>query len=362
MARRPRRRATPWRSGKFIGSGLAALALVLAVPPSASAAGSAYASWTIAGANPSWTGTLTGAATGFPAGGIATNSNTPAIVSGASTFLGPATPFGAAFGSSQAQPYLNVRTAASNQPSTTTITFSVPTPSSGWGFALGDVDSEQVQITATGPTGQPVPVSSLGFQGSFNYCAVSPKPPSCTNAPFTDLPTWNPVTATLAGHGPDTDGAAGWFRPTSPIGSLTLISSRLQGFPIYQLWVAAATATISGQVLDTPTNGPPTPSDDTTLKLLHTDGTSVLDASNQPASATTGADGTFTFPSVVEAIYDVEEVPPPGQQALGPGELLVDASHGDVSNVDLTLEPASAPSPSAPSPPTAVTAKPAFTG
>ena len=77
---------------------------------------------------------IPGATTLAPAA-FTTNSNSPTLPSGVSAFLNTATPFGAAFGSSQDHVYLSPRLAAGNTPSTTTFTFASPTPPSGWGFA-----------------------------------------------------------------------------------------------------------------------------------------------------------------------------------------------------------------------------------
>lgn len=142
---------------------------------------STYADWTVGGANPSWTGTTTlPGAVNFPLAGFVTDSTTPTIPSGASSFLGPLTPFGAVFGSSQDEPYLNVRTAVGITPSTTTFTFDTATPPFGWGFALGDIDADTVTISGTDKAGDALTPAELGFMGVFNYCSVSPQPGSCT--------------------------------------------------------------------------------------------------------------------------------------------------------------------------------------
>jgi hypothetical protein len=329
---------------------------VVAASTAPAATGSAYAAWTVSGANPSWTGTLAIPATGFPGGTFTSDGSSPTIPSGASAFLGASTPFGAVFGSSANQPYLSLRTAAGNAPSTTTFTFATPTPASGWAFAFGDVDADQVQVSATDATGAPVAVGGLGFQQSFNYCTNVPKPSGCGAGPFTDTPVWNPGTSTLVGNGVDTDGASGWFRPTTAIKTLTFRFSRLAGIPIYQVWFAALTASIGGQVTATDTAGADEPSAGTTVELLHPDDTPVLDASSNPVTTTTAADGSFTFPGVVEAPFHVAVDPPAG--SVGAVRILAaDAGAGDVTGLVFRL----APIPAAVAP-TPVEVVPTFTG
>src|SRR5687768_10015196 len=92
-----------------LGALLACAGLVVVLTPgTAAAAGSVYPTWTLSGTAPGQSGTLTVPATGFPAATFVSTSNTVTNPTGASAFLGPGTPFGAVFGSSQDQPYLNV--------------------------------------------------------------------------------------------------------------------------------------------------------------------------------------------------------------------------------------------------------------
>lgn len=206
---------------------MAAVFLCVVAASPAYAAESAYAEWELS------EGSVSVPVTGFPAGTFSTDATSAATAAGGSTYLGAGTPFGQAFGSSRGRSYVVVRPAAGGRPSTTTITFADPAPAT-WGFALGDIDAETVQVSATGPDGKAVDV---GYQGVFNYCTATPKPASCGTAPATDLPNWG--SGTLRGNGPDTQGASGWFRPAAPISALTLRMTVLTGRPVYQLWIAA---------------------------------------------------------------------------------------------------------------------------
>ena len=316
------------------------LTLNAAVP--AGAAGNAYGAWTLAGANPSWTGTMSVGAAGFPSSTYATSSGTPSVESGASAFLGASTPFGAVFGSTANQPYLTLRTAAGASPSTTTFTFASPVPAGGWGFALGDVDVDRVQIEARGADGQLVPVAALGHQGEFNACQNVPKPSSCASGVSTDVPTWDPATATLIGSGSDTTGASGWFRPVAPVSALTFTFTRITGAPVFQLWFAALTADISGTVTNATTAGSTEPTPAALIALLDPAGDPVVDAAGDPVTTTAAADGSWTIPAVLPTELQIRVDPPPGRADIVAVVVDVDASDGDVSGVDANL-PLAAP-------------------
>jgi hypothetical protein len=296
---------------------------VAAVP-----AADAYADWTLNGT----TGIMAIPVTGFPAATLTTNSASPALQSGTSTYLSASTPFGQAFGSSQGMPYALLRTAARQTSSTTTFTFANPTPAR-WGFTLGDIDADKVTISATGAGGGPVPAADLGFESSFNYCAVSPRPTGCGTGPFTDQPVWDPATATLTGNGSDTAGAAAWFRPAVPVKTLTFTYSRLSGSPVYQVWFAATSSEVRGDVTVAPGDTPPP----TTLRLLHADGSPVLGAGGQPVTATSGVQGGYQFTGVASEGYIVAMDPPPGFTADGPARRPADTASGDAEGVDFTL-------------------------
>jgi len=217
--------------------GTAAAAVVLAIP--ARAAAGTWTSWTMAGGRGGFTGTESAAGSGFPGGTFTSDTAKLAIPTGASAFLNASTPPGLVFGSSQGHPYLNIETAKGNTPSTTTLTFDPPAPSSDWAFVLGDVDADQVQIRATGPSGAILPVPALGFQSVFNYCNGTPRPSSCGGT-GTDKPAWDPATGTLKGNGADTSGASGWFAPSAAVTSLTFRFSALTpGTPVFQLWLVS---------------------------------------------------------------------------------------------------------------------------
>jgi hypothetical protein len=339
-----------------------AAALVALVPLTTHTADAApptgtYPAWTVAGASAAWSGTVTfDGVANFPVGTYASGSSQVTSPTGASAFLNAGTPFGGAFGSSQGKPYLTVRTAPGNAPSTTTITFAGPTPASGWGFALGDIDADQVTVTATGADGAPVATDALGFAGTFNSCATGPLPSSCSG-PATDVPTWDPNTATLSGNTADTSGAAGWFRPTASLRSVTFVFSALSGIPIYQLWMAATVADMGGTVVTPgPAGGSPQPVPGAVVELVDGAGAPVAGPDGGPVTTVTGDDGSFAIPGVVTGDYELVVTPPSG---LDPTTVPVDLTAGDVTGLSIAVLPTAA-APTTPAAPLAVT--PRFTG
>jgi hypothetical protein len=236
-----------------------------------------YAAWSVGGGSGAFTGAMAIGLTGFPGATFtsdATGATGVEINSGASTYLPASSPWGAVFGSSQDQQHASVRYATGQTPSTTTFTFDSPTPGTGWGFALGDIDADTVRITATDASGSAVPVSALGFQGGFNY-----------SPPNSDQPTWDAGTGTLIGSGSDTTGAAGWFRPTVAITTLSFTFSVLSGFPIYQIWFAALPEAVTTTTTTTTTAAPTTAAPSSTSTSVAPSTTSQVTTTGPGAGA-----------------------------------------------------------------------------
>ncbi len=286
-----------------------------------------YAAWSVGGAANAFTGTLDLGVHGFPDARF--SSNARVFTTARSATLTSATPFGAAFGTSSGRQYASIGATFGNVgPTSTTFTFDAPTPASGWGLALGDLDAESVRISATGVDGAPVAVDDLGFAGVFNSVSGG-----------TDLPDWDAATGTLAGNpcpaapAPpdcDTDGATGWFRPGVPLRSLTLHFSVQDGAPRYQLWFAANSTAVRGTFSHVVSTELPTPS--ATVQLLDGDGAVVAELI---------ADGpTFTFPPVPAGPdYRVEVLVPEGWHNTAPTVASVSTATGDPAPVAIHLEP-----------------------
>lgn len=307
--------------------GAAALVLTGAVPAASAATSASWASWpTFAGSSGSYQGTMTLA--GQPALTATLTSDSlggATLVSGATTWLPASTDVGAKYGSSRDQQYLNLRPKANNasSPSTTTYSFATPTPPSGWTFVLGDIDADQVKVTALGPDGVALTADELGFNGGFNYCAPGlAGKPSCTGA-ADDVPSWDPASQVLLGNAAaeDTAGAAGWFEPSAPISTLTFSFQRRAGFPVYQTWFASIARDITGTVTDQAA-GP-----------LDGVGVRLIDWNGRVVSSTTTADGgAYAFPGYfATAGYTVQVVPPTGKIAVGPTREAADLTDTDAT-------------------------------
>ncbi|MGF0118458.1 MSCRAMM family protein [Promicromonospora sp. Marseille-Q5078] len=322
--------------GMLGGLATAALvALTAVVVPAATttttAAAATTAGWAewdpLSGGAGSWSTTMQLPAGGFPAATMTSSSRAGSVgvFPGTSSWLAASTPPGAEYGSSRNQPYVNLRPQAdrATAPSTTTYAFDRPTPAGGWAFVLGDIDADSAVISALGEDGQPLSAEELGWQGAFNYCQGAGTP-SCTD---TDVPTWDPATGTLTGNptATDTNGASGWFQPTVPVTSLTIVFSWRSGFPVYQTWFASLARDVTGTVaLD---DGGPL--EGATLTLLGPDGTAL-------ATTTSGADGTYAFEAYTAAPgYRVELTGLPGPSDAHPFGLVADGP-SVVGGVDLS--------------------------
>ena len=329
------RRSRRWAAAVAV-VGLVGSTLVLSAAPAAAATGPVYGAFTLAGIGGQYTGTMTMPAA-FPAATFTSNSRAEAsIPTGASAFLTASTPFGQVYGISRNKGYLNQRPAADNalSPSTTTYTFAYPTPAAGWGFVLADIDADQVQVQVqvqvTGPGGLPVAIADLGFEGVFNFCDIpSPRPSACSGvtAPF-DLPTWDPATGILSGNraARDTTGASGWFQPTLPLHTLTLVFTRHSGFPVYSTGFATLIRAVSGAVTVDGT----TPLAGVQLDILGPGGAVV-------GTVSTGADGTYSLDGLAPGDYSVRAATPAGYQPVGPGERAADLVTSNATGIDFDL-------------------------
>ncbi len=289
-------------------------AAALGVVPAQAATTGTWAGWApLAGTANAYSGSVTLAAA--PALSATYTSDSRAgqvgVISGDTTWLSEGTPVGAKYGSSRGRPYLNLRPKADSATgaSTTTYTFSRPTPTSNWTFVLGDIDADQVTIRAVGPDGAALTAAQLGYRGGFNYCApgVAGKP-SCTGD-AADVPSWNPSTMTLTGNpaAADTSGAAGWFEPTAPISSLTFAYLRRSGFPVFQTWFATLARDVTGTVTDVADG----PLGGVTVRLVDQSGAVVA------TTTTASGSGAYAFTGVqATSGYTVEIAPPAGKVAV----------------------------------------------
>lgn len=316
----------------------------------------AYPAWTITPADPAvqnHSGTIAFDVVGMP---DATYTVTKTAEDGEDTellnandsgdWLTADTPFGQIFGASGPSSTIQFLKARVDETTTatTTITFAGPVPANTLGFAVGDIDVDQMIITGLTADGAPITGAQLAGN-TFNFCDVpAPKPDNCDGVtPPYAVPTWDPATNTISDPADeDSDGAVAWFRPTVAIKSLTFaFSSVSSSSPSFRLWMAGLSSSVTGSVAF-PAGATAVP---VTVKLLAADGSTL-------AETTTDASGNYSFPSVVaEPGLKLEFLAPAGFQVQGTNILDVDLASGPIT-ADITLTAAD-PTPPVP---------PAYTG
>jgi hypothetical protein len=179
-----------------------------------------YGVWSASGGS----GEVTFPGTTFPSASFTSIDSTQTVAK--SQTLIASSPFGLQYGSSRGATYLLTAVASGQTTGSVTLTFDSAPIAGTWGLALGDVDAENVTVTAKDSAGRKLNMNEF-FIESFN-----------TATGQTDTPTWNPRTETLMGSGTDTTGASAWFTPSGDIKTITLTQKKLSGFPQYALWIA----------------------------------------------------------------------------------------------------------------------------
>ena len=210
-----------------------------------------YGAWALDTADTAQ-GTIAFNGTLFPGATVTSTGQNLSVARSAT--LSASTPFGAAYGSSSGKTYLSVGLSAGVSRAHVTITFDEPPVAGTYGLAMGDVDAENVILSATDAKGHAVNVSE--WNGTdFNY------------AGGTDLPKWDGATGTITGNGVDTQGASMWIVPNSDVKTITLTQTRTSGFPAYQLWIAADVITAVPAPAPTPaaTTAPVSPAGKVTI-------------------------------------------------------------------------------------------------
>lgn len=174
---------------------------------------------------------------------------------------------------------LNIRIEANDTPpkqtiphsAVLTINFDGNTPASGWGFAVVDIDVDQVRFTAKDPAGNPVPTSTIARWFVQDFDAN----PSVAGV---NIPSWDPKSAaiigsesssktwrtTVEGGLDDTEAASAWFQPTTSLSELTFEYQSLQdeATPSFHVLIAACESPF---IAPTPTPMPTGDSDGDTI-------------------------------------------------------------------------------------------------
>jgi hypothetical protein len=224
------------------------------------------------------------------------------------------------YGSAKNASNLNIRTKTNSvapgnpitKKITVTIRFDQPTPPSGWGFSLVDLDVDQVRFRAKNASGVSVSRATMAtwFIQTFDASPV-------VNG--LNIPSWDPAEVAVVGSesttstwrttidtsSGDTEAGAAWFQPNVSLSEMTFeYQSIVQtGAPSFHLIIAACQ---SAYVSGTPTPDPgvtatPTP---TPVGTADTDGDAIPD--NREGTEDTDGDG---LPNYLDQDSDGDTVP-----------------------------------------------------
>jgi LPXTG-motif cell wall-anchored protein len=138
------------------------------------------------------------------------------------------TPIGAVFGANGPSTTNNFLKIESPDNTTTdsilAVTFATPVKAGNLGFAVSDLDTDHVTVTATDAAGAAVSGSDLlgsaSSTAAFNFCDVADSPGGCSD---TDVPTveTNATDVVATGSASNTDGSTVWFQPSVDIATVT---------------------------------------------------------------------------------------------------------------------------------------------
>lgn len=327
----------------LLASGIAASPLSAASTPGSPGA---WPAWTITPDDPKaqdHSGTIAFGLPGMPDATYtvtktAADDESTRLVANDEEYLAADTPIGQVFGASGPSTDTQfLRTAIDSdvtESATVVVTFAAPVPAGLLGFAVGDVDVDQVVVSATQPGGAALSGEQLAGQ-AFNLCDSTTQPESCegATAPF-PVPTWDPATGTVLGSGDDSDGESAWFRPTVSVTSLTFVfSGQFDISSSFRLWLTARQTSIGGTVTSTCAAA----TEPATLSLTGPGGAAVQ-------TVTPAANGSFAFDPVLAVDgYQVGVTAPPGCAVVGTNPVAVDGSTGNPTLAVTLVDAAPAP-------------------
>ena len=167
------------------------------------------------------------------------------------------TAIGQIFGSngpSAESTYLKVTADAVDDPATVTITFASPVQANSLGFALSDLDTDYVTVTAADADG--VQLSDEALKGSagaslndlaFNFCTVTADPVSCDGDTAVPAVTSDGLgEITVSGVDAGTTGSSAWFQPSAAVTSIvfTVHNTDDGGASSVRIWMAQLPTTV----------------------------------------------------------------------------------------------------------------------
>ncbi len=222
------------------------------------------------------------------------------------------------YGQADGATNLNVRVqgndASRGQPiphnATLTIRFNAGTPASGWGFAVIDIDVDQVQITAKDTAGNLIPTATVAkwFIQKFD---ANPSEDG-VNIPSWDASSTSVVGSesastkrrtTVEGNLDDTEAASAWFQPNVSLSELVFTYESLQenATPSYHVLIGSCATTY---VAATPTPATSGDSDGDTIPDA-VEGSGDPDNDDRPNYLDKDSDGD-TIPDSTEGTTDTD--------------------------------------------------------
>lgn len=239
---------------------------------------------------------------------------------------------------------LNIRIEANNTPAkrpiphdaVLTLRFDAITPSYGWGFAVVDIDVDQVRFSATDMNGDPVSAAEIARWFVQKFDAN----PSVDGV---NIPSWDPTNSavigassasktlrtTVEGNLDDTEAASAWFQPQTALRTLTLEYQSLQedATPSYHVLLAACETNYIAPT-PTPNATPSADSDGDTIPDV-VDGTDDNDNDQRPNYLDEDSDGD-SIPDSTEGTGDPDgDGIPNYQDGDSDGDNVPDRIEGD---------------------------------
>ena len=235
--------------------------VLFSMTPAFAAGTSDYGVWsepTLDAGSGAYTGTVTFAGTTIPGAtystvfSVADDSNRIEVVNSEEEWISEGTAFGAVFGASgtsTSNNFLKLGVAGTDEPyitSTTTISFNTPVAADTLGLVIGDVDIDQVTISAKNVTDADLTADELVGSADpigFNLCNTDVnKPTICDDVTdATDVPVVtknaNDVVLVNSEVGEDV-GVSAWFKPSAELTTLTIVHSGAGATSTIRVWLA----------------------------------------------------------------------------------------------------------------------------
>lgn len=231
---------------RVAGAAVATIALALAPLAPAQASTPSWGVWTdLAPAEADAPGSISFGNSSFPNATFAMSGQYDPLETGVDTvymsdeYFTADTPIGAVFGANGPQTsdgsanfYLVESTSNNSDEAILTVTFASPTTAGNLAFAVSDLDSDHVTVTATdgndaAATGDQIIGSAS--PSSFNFCDVSAPPAACGSDTVGPLVTIGATDVLAAGVESGTDGSTAWFQPSVAISTVTFTFSTDDG-------------------------------------------------------------------------------------------------------------------------------------